>query len=95
MPLYDWKCEDCQHRFEAVGGMNEDSCECPKCGWKDAWKLFTPTRNFLIPESFRRTSTWHMPQGERSADSAPASSNNAVHAPKRKSFKETFDDQWR
>jgi putative FmdB family regulatory protein len=94
MPLYDWECSHCGHRYEAVARMADISSACPKCE-EAGYRKFTPTRNFLIPASFRRSATWHMPEGERGSDSAPASSNNAVHTPKRKSFKEAFDEQWR
>jgi putative FmdB family regulatory protein len=102
MPLYDWKCDECMGVFEAVAPMSctEIEGQCPNCvhGNKTIGcgaKKFTPTKNFLIPESFRRTSTWHMPNGERSTESAPISANNSIHAPKRTSFKEAFDKQWR
>jgi putative FmdB family regulatory protein len=95
MPLYDWKCESCDYQFEHPAPMAKAIIGCPNCLDGAAARKFTPTRNFLIPESFRRTSTWHMPNGERGADSAPASANNSIHAPKRTSFKEAFDKQWR
>jgi putative FmdB family regulatory protein len=95
MPLFDWKCEDCGHEFEQVMSMARTLCPFEKCEDGQAVKKFTPTKNFLIPASFKRSSTWHMPEGERGSDSAPASSNNAVHAPRRTSFKEQFEKQWR
>jgi putative FmdB family regulatory protein len=95
MPLYDWQCDECGHEYEAVGTMRSTSTACPRCPTGCGAKKFTPTKNFLIPESFRRTSTWHMPNGERSTESAPISANNSIHAPKRTSFKEAFDKQWR
>jgi putative FmdB family regulatory protein len=34
MPLYEYRCEDCGHRFEAMRRMSEraDAPGCPECG---------------------------------------------------------------
>ena len=33
MPLYDYLCENCGHRFEVRQGIKEDPLvECPQCG---------------------------------------------------------------
>jgi putative FmdB family regulatory protein len=48
MPLYDLKCTECGHRFEAEYKLAEvSSAECPKCG-KPAETLITcvPPRHF-------------------------------------------------
>lgn len=32
MPTYDYKCQDCEYRFEAIQSMKDDPLqECPKC----------------------------------------------------------------
>lgn len=33
MPLYEYSCQDCGHRYEAIRRMSEraDAPECPKC----------------------------------------------------------------
>jgi putative FmdB family regulatory protein len=32
MPLYDYRCKQCQHTFEARHGLNEPIPPCPSCG---------------------------------------------------------------
>ena len=32
MPTYDYRCEDCQHRFEEIQSITADPIKtCPKC----------------------------------------------------------------
>ena len=31
MPIYEYRCESCEHRFEALI-RNADAPECPSCG---------------------------------------------------------------
>lgn len=96
MPLYDWECINCGGVFEAYSTMADSDCphDCPTC-LGVAERKFTPTRNLLIPASFKRDANWHMPNGERSDDSAPFSDSNSVHTPKRTSFREKFEENWR
>lgn len=41
MPIFEFRCEDCQAKFQTLVGMvaGADSVECPKCGGKNARKL--------------------------------------------------------
>lgn len=43
MPLYEYKCADCQRKFAKLVGMTSDSAEpqCPKCGSGDVKKLIS------------------------------------------------------
>ncbi|HHK60748.1 MAG TPA: zinc ribbon domain-containing protein [Desulfobacterales bacterium] len=38
MPLYDFRCRSCDHRFEALV-LGSDQPECPQCGGQDLEKL--------------------------------------------------------
>jgi putative FmdB family regulatory protein len=31
MPLFDYVCSECKHRFEALVRKNDEKVECPKC----------------------------------------------------------------
>jgi putative FmdB family regulatory protein len=37
MPLYEYRCQRCRHRFEVLQGVGEgaDGLECPSCGERD------------------------------------------------------------
>ncbi len=43
MPLYDFECNKCQHKFEAFLKMREtpDALTCPECGAGKPRKLVT------------------------------------------------------
>lgn len=35
MPMYEYKCDDCDEKFEAIARTTDkDIVECPKCGKK-------------------------------------------------------------
>ncbi len=54
MPLYDYHCPDCGHRFEEFRPMAErDHAPCPKCG-KEADKQLS---GFFSPRSTSSSST--------------------------------------
>jgi putative FmdB family regulatory protein len=40
MPIYDFKCRECGHRFEELVRLN-DTTDCPKCGAKNAERQFS------------------------------------------------------
>jgi putative FmdB family regulatory protein len=43
MPLYEYRCQSCQKRFEVLQRLGEDATglECPKCGAAKLEKLFS------------------------------------------------------
>ena len=43
MPLYEYICKNCDHRFEVLQRMGEGASDlsCPKCGEKQAKKQFS------------------------------------------------------
>jgi putative FmdB family regulatory protein len=42
MPLYDYECEECSHRFELRRSFSEGaSAKCPKCH-SEAQRVFAP-----------------------------------------------------
>jgi putative FmdB family regulatory protein len=43
MPLYEYRCQSCQKRFEVLQRIGEDATglECPKCGEAKLEKLFS------------------------------------------------------
>ena len=48
MPTYDYKCEKCEHTFEALQGINDDHLKkCPECK-KNALKRLIGTGGNLV-----------------------------------------------
>ena len=43
MPLYEYRCSACDHRFEILQRLGEtaDGLECPQCGVKRLEKMFS------------------------------------------------------
>ncbi|MGB7062532.1 MAG: zinc ribbon domain-containing protein [Candidatus Zixiibacteriota bacterium] len=43
MPIYEYKCRKCGHRFDVLQKMGEDGKElkCPKCGVDNPTKVFS------------------------------------------------------
>ncbi|MBE3589133.1 MAG: zinc ribbon domain-containing protein [Thermoanaerobacteraceae bacterium] len=42
MPIYDFRCEDCGHKFTLLMGISErDKVTCPRCGSKKVSQLIT------------------------------------------------------
>jgi putative FmdB family regulatory protein len=43
MPVYDYACPGCGHRFEAIHGVHDEGPkECPACGSNSIRKAFAP-----------------------------------------------------
>ena len=43
MPTYDYKCEECGHRFEKMQSFSAPLLKtCPECGQDQLRKMFTP-----------------------------------------------------
>ncbi len=41
MPIYEYRCEPCQHSFETLVRSSSDVPRCPKCGSIDLSKQFS------------------------------------------------------
>ncbi len=43
MPIYEYRCRECDHRFEQLTSMtaNETEMECPACHEKDVEKVLS------------------------------------------------------
>jgi putative FmdB family regulatory protein len=50
MPIYQYECEKCSHRFESVRQMSQadTGLRCPQCGRETAKKVFAP---FFTPSA--------------------------------------------
>ena len=59
MPLYDFECRACQHRYEAMGRYGEANPPCPECGSQDIEKIPSMgTIGTKVPDKF----TWENPR---------------------------------
>jgi len=43
MPIYEYRCRVCDHKFEALQKIGEDgkNLKCPKCGGDNPTKVFS------------------------------------------------------
>jgi putative FmdB family regulatory protein len=41
MPVYDYKCPECDHRFEARHGFHDNAPPCPVCNHAEAQRVIT------------------------------------------------------
>ncbi len=41
MPLYDYKCPECEERFEARHNISADAPPCPECGHMGVKRIIT------------------------------------------------------
>ena len=47
MPLYEYKCEACEHRFEKIRKFSDPPLEaCPKCGGRVEKQVSSPAIQF-------------------------------------------------
>jgi putative FmdB family regulatory protein len=44
MPLYDYECTRCGHRFERVMKVGETELACPACGTEETKRRLAPFR---------------------------------------------------
>jgi putative FmdB family regulatory protein len=78
VPIYDYVCGSCGHRFEVLRGINEAGPhQCPECGGPVARAFVPPTIHFKgtgWAKSDRRTAG---SPAHRSETSSPASGSSA------------------
>lgn len=93
MPTYNFYCNKCGALLEgrmafaeAQRGLGHGGCNY------QAARVFSPNRNILIPAAFGMDPGWQGPRGD---NSAPYSNNNSVHAPKRETFTQAFNANYK
>ncbi|HHW11969.1 MAG TPA: zinc ribbon domain-containing protein [Firmicutes bacterium] len=42
MPIYEFKCAECAHKFEELCKSFMEKVPCPKCGSRQTDRLFSP-----------------------------------------------------
>ena len=69
MPLYEYECEACHHRFERIQKFSDPLVrKCPKCGRKKVKKLLSSPAiqfkgsGFYITDYQRKGSTSSLPE---------------------------------
>jgi len=69
MPLYEYQCDKCAHRFEVIQKFSDAPIEvCPKCGGPVKKLLSSPAIQF-------KGSGWYVTDYARKGDSATTSSS--------------------
>jgi putative FmdB family regulatory protein len=69
VPIYDYRCDECGHRFSAVQSFNDSALDkCPKCGKR-------PRRLITAPGIVFKGSGWYK------TDSRPASKDGDGASP--------------
>ena len=77
MPIYDYECDKCHHRFEVRKSFTEDSgAKCPKCKGK-ASRIITS-----VPVIFKGSGFYVTDHKKNNPASTPEKSENKVETPK-------------
>ncbi len=82
MPLYEYKCKKCGHRFELIQSFSaEDAKECPVCHGEVERLISTPARAHFKGSGFYSTDYGSKTSGAGSSESsAPAKTESAPAA---------------
>ena len=87
MPIYDYECKKCHHRFELKKGFNEDSAaKCPECKGK-AERIITSVPVIFKGSGFyvtdhKKNNPASTPEKKAETPKLPADSKPAVPAKK-------------
>ena len=75
MPIYDYKCADCNDRFQKIRKITDDSIpECDACGSSNTSKLISPS-GFVL-----KGSGWYLTDYAKKAAPAASSSSDTPAA---------------
>jgi putative FmdB family regulatory protein len=79
MPLYEYQCKKCGHRFERIQSFSApDEKECPVCQGEVERLISTPARPHFKGSGFYSTDYAAKPSaGSSSSDGAPATSDKS------------------
>jgi putative FmdB family regulatory protein len=81
MPLYEYKCKKCGHRFELIQSFSaEDPKECPVCHGEVERLISTPARAHFKGSGFYSTDYGSKSSGGSSSESSPAAKTESTPA---------------
>lgn len=56
MPIYEYECQKCHHRFEKIQGFSDDPLTiCPECGQESLEKCISPPNFHLKGKGWYET----------------------------------------
>jgi putative FmdB family regulatory protein len=97
VPLYEFECEKCHHRFEQIQSVSAPDPKCPKCGSKVERLLHAPAVQFkgsgwYVTDYAKSGSKSDSKSGDKSSsstsDSKSESKGDSKSETKSKPFKE-------
>jgi len=74
VPLYEFECEKCHHRFEKIQGVSDPDPKCPKCGSKVERLLHAPAVQF-------KGSGWYVTDYAKSGNKSDSKSGDKGSSP--------------
>jgi len=82
VPLYEFECEKCHHRFEKIQGISDPDPKCPKCGSKVERLLHAPAVQFkgsgwYVTDYAKSGSKSDSKSGEKSSSSSGESKSES------------------
>ena len=73
MPIYEYNCSECGHRFEEIRKMSDESpAKCPKCGSEKSEKLISRSAFVL------KGSGWYQTDYGSKSGAPPASTTESA-----------------
>ncbi|HXY52533.1 MAG TPA: FmdB family zinc ribbon protein [Terriglobales bacterium] len=83
MPIYEYQCKQCHHRFERIQKFSDPHVKkCPQCGGPVEQVLSAPAVQF-------KGSGWYVTDYARKSGSGASSSSNGDSAGKKEEKKES------
>ena len=71
VPIYDYQCQECKHRFELRQGFDADTvAECPRCG------AIAERQISLVPVIFKGSGWYVNDHGKKKSTLGDSSSSN-------------------
>ena len=71
MPIYEYRCAGCGHKFEELVLSKSEKISCPKCGGKKTEKLFS--------SFFAKSSGSSSPSSAKNCHNCSSSNCSACH----------------
>jgi putative FmdB family regulatory protein len=79
MPIYEYKCTECEHRLEKLQKMSDDPLkDCPECGKSALTKLVSASSFKLKGTGWYETDFKNNKKKESSSKSESASKNEST-----------------